>query len=190
MEISSVVNNFELFIAAQQSAILAIKEIASLDRKLANSLFGISSFDASVLTQLDDELVSTVATVNSALFSIRTPSYVQVQKELSNQPLAGFIYASELVKNTVLKYRDAQLSALLSMKSLINIDSKLSGLLIDVDKESIDVIHQLTTLEIVNFAQRYAWVFRLNYHVRNNIFTETAEVRKHTRAFVESTLIY
>jgi hypothetical protein len=190
MEIPSVVDNFEFFIAAQQNAILAIREVASLDRKLANSLFGISPFDASVLPQLDTELVSTVATVNSALFAIRTPSYVQVQKELLGKPLADFSYASDLVKDAVLKYRDAQLTALLSMKSLINISGKLSGLLLDIDKESIDVLNELTTLEIVNFAQRYAWVFRLNYNVRNNIFTETAEVRKHSRAFVESTLIY
>ena len=191
MNIELTINHFNDFVAAQTDALRAIKMLALLDRELTENLFHVSKVDATFIHQLDLSIIISVGKKNSNLFTVKIPdNEAEFEDVLKAQDLGAMDYASIHVKEAVIKYKEAQLNALISVKSLTNTSIDMASLLTSTSKIDCEKIASLSMNKITSIAQRYPWLFVLNYSTRSDIFTCTAEVRRHIRPFVESTVNY
>lgn len=191
MEIKLTIGYFNDFVNAQSEALRAIKKLAVLDRELTEKLFLVSSVDATFIHQLDLEIVLSIAKKNSNLFTVKIPdNNAELDSALKDPDLGALDYASIDVKEAVLCYKEAQLNALIAIKCLTNSSVNMASLLTSATVEDCIKISKLPLQKIISIAQRYPWLFILNYSSRNDIFTCTAEVRRHIRPFVESTVNY
>lgn len=191
MDIELTVSYFNEYVAAQVVAIRAIKNLAVLDRGLTVDLFNVSSFDATIIHQLDIHTVESIAKKNSNLFSIRLPeSETELMSALDAPDLSAIDYTSVDVRNAVISYKEAQLNAMIALKAFTNTSTATASLLTSTSLKDCETIASLPLNKIISLSQRYPWLFSLNYTYRNDIFTATAEVRRHIRTFVESTVIY
>jgi hypothetical protein len=191
MEIQLTIGYFNDFVNAQSDALRSIKKLAVLDRDLVENLFHVSSIDATIILQLDMNIILSIAKKNSNLFTVRIPdNSAELDASLSNPDMSALEYSSYDVKEAVLSYKEAQLNALIALKCLTNISVTIASLLTSASIKDCQKIAELPLNKIISIAQRYPWLFLLNYSARSDIFTSTAEVRRHTRPFVESTVNY
>lgn len=191
MEIQLAISHFNGFVSAQVEAMSAIKKLATLDRSLSEKLFNVSRLDATFIHQLDLSTITSIAKKNSNLFSIKIPSDDNELNHAASCPdITSFNYTSDEVKASVIHYKEAQLNAMIALKSLTDLSVQTASLLTSTSIKDCNVIHNMSLTKVIAVAQRYPWLFSLNYSARNDIFTATAEVRRHIRPFVESTVIY
>jgi len=190
MVIEELTRSFNKFKSSQKNAISAIKEIADIDCELAAKLFSISEFDIHMIKQIKTDDAILAAMKNSHLFTIITPEPSEVECILKRNVLATLPSYDENIKNSMLKYAYAQRSAILNIKKFISSGEDITRICFDFPEKSIQFIKEHDEETLLDLADKYTWLLRMNYSKRSDVFYESAELLKFHNHYVESTLNY
>jgi len=190
MIIDELNTSFTKYKTCQQNAILAIKKVAAIDYTLASKIFSISEFDIHIIKQIKEKDAILTSIKNSQLFTITTPELNEVNSILERKVLATLDAHDDEVKNAVVEYAYAQRSAILNIKRFITAGGDITPICFDISDKSIEFIKMFDEETLLDLADKYTWLFRMNYTKRDDIFYESAELLQHQNHYVESTLNY
>lgn len=189
MNIKSATKHFEYYLEGQKKLLLAIRKLAFIDASITQAAFDISVADVISLTKNTSDKVAQAANKNSHLFSFTPPEETLLNiNEMT--PISEIKFDSEKVKDCISKYCSAQRQCLLTIKTLLDINERLTKGLFRLEDFAISFLKDKSSFELAELSDRYTWFINLNYTEHDDILVKTIERVTFDASFVESSVTY
>lgn len=178
------------FLSAQLSALMAICELNSLDRKLCRDIFNITELDGSLLAHATDEQKEKLATIVTSLFSVVLPTSEEIANIENRDILFSKSFSSPLLTQIIHKYTTAQLHALTAIHSAIQENAERAELLFDIKPKYFELLKTLSSTQIMAIATRISWVFAPNSMRNRNIISDGLSRIGESSLYADSLVIH
>ena len=190
MTVQPSILHFEHYIAGQEQAAKAIKNLVSIDSDIAKCAFDLSEPDIRAFRTNTLENIKVSAKKNTQLFRLVSPTPEEYTLHIEAQPILSKNFVSSRVKSCISSYSRAQRTCLLCIKSIFDDNPHVAGALFNLDDLTSQFLQKRSTFELADIADRCTWLLNLSSNQNESFLQATIERISFDRTFVESSLLY